>query len=283
MENLKENLSKFLLPALTTLLGLVLIGFTINQYVNTNRLYDLGQTDEPGRFAMVLGAIAITLAGLAMFVFISIKLSSNKIYKSITIGFSLVALLVGYNAYMTIKIEADKAKARKIRKEALIDRLVDLQTAQKEYKTVFGNYCTNLDTLLYFINETKSITLKKTPLKELPAELDTLSDQGLIDNGYLKIDTSYEALTYKLYESPLMKEKRNYRPFNMDSLKFVPVTPRKENGEKYTWIFQSDSIENNDIKNATFIIKDPKPLPKQDTTYIGSLIESTANGNWSDK
>ncbi len=283
MENLKENLSKFLLPSITTLLGLLLVGFTINQYSNTNRLFAAGQTDEPGSFAMILGAITITLAGLAMFVFVSNKYSNSKIYKGITISFTLFAFIVGYSAYMTIKLEADKEKARKVRKKALVARLIDIQSAQKEYKTVYGNYCADFDSLLTFVKETKSITLKKTPLKELPAELDTLSDQGLIDNGYLRIDTTYESLTYKLYESPLMKEKRNYREFNIDSLKFVPKTPRKENGEKYTWIFQSDSIENNDIKNATFVVKDPKPLPKQDTTYIGSLIESTANGNWSDK
>ena len=130
----------------------------------------------------------------------------------------LIAIVaLGYLLWASINkpIDFNKEKAR--REGATIQRLKDIRTAQLAYKSEYGNYTGDFDTLILFL-KTDSFSVVRavgsvpdSMIEELgrrPAELQALKD-GLISRDTIRLS---------------VKDSLFHGSYPIDSLQYVPFT-----------------------------------------------------------
>ncbi len=128
-----------------------------------------------------------------------------------------VIIFLGYKCYNSIMIPQRFTEIKKQRYERIVQRLIDIRTAQDAYKGVYGVYTGNFDTLINFIKydsvkNVRSIgSLSDDDLEKGVTEAQAIKE-GKIIRDTIKVN-ALEAVFSKDYP--------------IDELRYVPFTKRK--------------------------------------------------------
>lgn len=181
-----------------------------------------------------------------------------------------IAGVLAYYIYAGIqaKIEfRDKAQARR---EVVQERLLNVVTAQKEFKSEKGRYAANFNELLHFLKN-DSLTIIKA-IGNVP---DSLTEAEAVERGIVIRDTSLVPASSIFAEG-----------FAIDSLKIIPFS----GGNMFD--MKADQIEKNKVNvnvfEASAKLEDVyKGLNTKNENIdltavlkVGSLTEPITTGNW---
>ena len=181
-----------------------------------------------------------------------------------------IAIVLAYFIYDGIQNKIEFRDMAQARRDVVQDRLMDVATAQKEFKKEKGRYAANFEELLYFI-KSDSLTIIKA-IGNVP---DTLTEAQAVEQGIVIRDTSLVPAT------TIFKEGHP-----VDSLKIIPFS----GGNQFK--MKAGVIEKNKVNVNVFeasakledVFKGLKtknePVDLEDEIKVGSMTEPITTGNW---
>lgn len=230
--------------------------------------------------------LILLLVGIAAATVASILFSNNKIVKiALQIVFTaLIVVLVILN-FSTINDSIKFKRERKIREEAVIQKLKDIRTVQVSYKERYSKYTGSFDTLLTFVKTDSFEIERMNVIGEWNA--DEITKAQAIKKGIIKIEKSYTPVADSLFSDD----------YDIDGLRYIPYTNNKEFTMAAGELETMSKVKVN-VFEAYALFEDflGDLKPKQDyinyveekyeiTNFrglkVGSLTEATNNaGNW---
>lgn len=203
----------------------------------------------------------------------------------ITILLGIVALVLSYLIYNSIRKPLDFEKAKKERYDAVIQRLKDIRKVELAYKDAYGKYTGSWDTLIGFVMHDKIKNVRK--VGELT---DSMAEAGLTEKkalalGLIKRDTIRESVLLTLFDAK----------YDASQLKMIPGTTTEfflgtnvlstASGIPIP-VFEARAHNNDILKglDAQLIINlndQRRTNEKYPGLKVGSLTETNNNaGNW---
>ncbi|MFK8045930.1 MAG: hypothetical protein AB8B72_10580 [Crocinitomicaceae bacterium] len=307
MNNIKYQLGRFIAPAITIIVGLYLyikaVTPTVVSQFNPNGepylhpAYTQGQGFKiAALFFIVVGVIWILylLNVLKSFVGIAVGL--------ITLG---IAGWLLYKDYSIIKKDVDYLARKELVYKVIKNRLTDLKIAQTEFKGEYGKYTDNMDSLIDYLNNGKTIQYKRAgilpnrPLTREEADFiygkraNKALDFNITDSeakALLKMnpvpedivgivrDTIYVPVLTSVFQEPSYLEQRKKKgidySFHPDSLRMIPFTNNPV-------LLDTSSVSRGEIKVPTLLIRMPHPINPLDTLKIGDTTDNSLKDSWS--
>ena len=168
------------------------------------------------------------------------------------IAIIIVLGVLVYNSIVTPMRFEDESNRRR---DLVAEKLKTIRTLQEAHKQVYNCYAADLDSLLLDLQQGKQPVVKKETLKELPEELEGMSEADQIKQGYIRRDTVFMNPLEKLRE-----EKKLFKVVEGDTimitdeelkeLKYVPMTNKQK-------VFESDAgfIERGGFQVPVFEVK----------------------------
>jgi hypothetical protein len=140
----------------------------------------------------------------------------NYVFKALLIVAAVVLAWMSYQSVMT-PIEFNETK--EYREKQVVARLIDIRTAETEYRNLTGDYTASLDTLINWVKtENAKIVLKEGVLTDKQLE-EGMTEKEAVKLGLIKRDTTYVPMLESLFG-------KNYP---IDSLRYIPFSsPRQE-------------------------------------------------------
>ncbi len=205
----------------------------------------------------------------------------------IILGIAILAL--AYFVYESIMTPIRFNKAKDVREQAAIERLIDIREAQKAYKDVHMVYTGSFDTLIDFLKN-DSFTITKaigTIPEELIDELGSLrkAREQALEQGLIKRETTKISVKDSLFSED----------YPIDSLRYIPFTDGKEfemESDEFTTssnmnvkvvqvsVLYEDLLEGLDPQLVVNYTYERERIVKFPGLKIGSLTEGTLTGNW---
>jgi hypothetical protein len=219
--------------------------------------------------------------------------SKNKLFKIIKmktvlqISLLIVAVVLAYLIYSSIKKPIDFEKAKKARYDVTVEKLKDIRKAELAYKDVYGKFTGSWDTLINFVMNESVINVRKVgELNDSMVEAG-ITEKKAIEMGLIVRDSvrvsALEAIFGKGYDAKNLK----YVPVPGEPTEFhlgattiitgsgigVPVFEAKAHNNVILRGLDPQLIINlNDQRRAN---------EKYPGLLVGSLTETTNNaGNW---
>lgn len=205
----------------------------------------------------------------------------------IILGIAILAL--AYFVYESIMTPIRFNKAKDVREQAAIERLIDIREAQKAYKDVHLVYTSSFDTLIDFL-QNDSFTITKaigTIPEELIDELGSLrkAREQALEQGLIKRETTKISVKDSLFTED----------YPIDSLRYIPFTDGKQfkmEADEFTTssnlnvkvvqvsVLYEDLLEGLDPQLVINYTYERERIVKFPGLKIGSLTEGTLTGNW---
>jgi hypothetical protein len=253
MNSLKEQIGKYIFPAILVLLGLLMLIMGMKQ----NWLFKIG-----GAAIALVGIVAtLNIAGILS------KMASTILMVVMILGSAGLA----YLNYQSIENQLVFIKKKELVASHVIQRLKDIRTAELAYKDANGRFTANWDTLTSFV-----LTGQIPQIRAFGEKPDTLSEQEAIALGLIVRDTVYQTVLENQFLSEVALNKRNY-PFYVDSLRYVPF------GEGTEFNLQASVISDASGQiTPVFQVEDPKPFAEP-AFKVGSMEQATTTGNWTEE
>jgi hypothetical protein len=187
----------------------------------------------------------------------------------INIILSLAVLGLAYWLFVIINKPIQKKKLYKLKKEAITTRLIEGKEAQDIFKKANDSFATNWNDLI------GTIKTKKIQIVKQIGDPNDSTVQVITDTSYVPLlDSLQRVLAVEFDEIP------NYK-FNIDSLKFIPYTDKKE------FEIYGGNINQNGVPVPVFEISEVEPyisilLPdaEEKPLKVGSRNEAIYDGNW---
>lgn len=197
-----------------------------------------------------------------------------------------VILVLAFFVYRSIMAPVEFNKQLNKRKNVVVERLMDIRTAQMTYKSVNNQFCSSFDTLIDFLkNGQLPLVLK---LGSIPDSLvDKIGETEALEMGLITRDT-----TMIFVRDTLFKDREN---FNVENLRYVPFTNQKD---EFTiaagkidrssflvpvfevsadWEVILQGLDEQMIKNMRQGLLDIEKFPG---LKVGSMIDPSTDGNW---
>lgn len=188
--------------------------------------------------------------------------------KILTIVFVVISLGLAYFLVDSIRTDINEEKRIATIEKNIIEKLKMIRDAQVAYQAANGNYTSDWDKLINFI-DTGNIYI--TQRKEHIITLEYGADSVVVN-----IDTLG---TVSVRDSLFSQEK--YPNFNLERLPYIPG-----NDTKKFEIF-ADEINKSGVNVDVFEVKDPEPVNParlkktgRGPLRVGSRTEVTTAGNW---
>lgn len=125
----------------------------------------------------------------------------------------IVALLLSYLIYSSIKKPIDFEKAKKARYEVTVEKLKDIRKAQLAYKEVYGKFTGSWDTLINFVMNESVINVRKVgELNDSMVEAG-ITEKKAIEMGLITRDTVRVSALESIFG----------KGYDAKNLKYVPV------------------------------------------------------------
>jgi uncharacterized membrane protein len=285
MDDIKRKIDQYVFPAIMIVLGLILLIAGSASYQN-------------GLF--LLGGGAILMVGI-----LSVLYNLGIINK--IIHFALLIILLGtcswfaYQDVRSIKDPIDFAAERDVRYDVVAQRLSDIRDAEVEYRKKYNRYTSSWDTLIHFVQydsimEVYSEGHVPDGISQLMADSLQLDYFDLIVTGLtewqciqlarmdtifvdpnwnFKRDTFYLPVEDELFMDSVPMSKRDH-PYYLDSLPYVPFT-----GARVQFGLTAGFIEKGGGNKApVFMAIDAMPFDSAMVYQVGSMDETSTNGNW---
>jgi hypothetical protein len=316
LDNIKHSVSKFLGPIVTLVIGVVLYLKSVSPVKviqfdpNTNQEIVHSYTQEP---YFGYAGLALVLIAIVWLLYVFNILKSIAGIAAIALTLCLGAFIL-YQDYLIVKKDVDLQTRYDMVYSEIKGRMLDVKKAEIEYKKEKGVYTADIDTLIDFVKNGKTISYDRaglTPVRPLIREWANYiygKDNRVLDNnmtdieakalsqweaapdsvkamfeGY-KRDTVYVSVLETVFNSESYKESRNKNllyDFVPDSLKFVPFSDNLVE-------LDTASIQNGELMLPTLLIKMPHSLDsvsqgaiKGFTHTIGDLNDNSLKDNWS--
>lgn len=194
-------------------------------------------------------------------------------------------LVLGFVLYTSIMRPVKFDDEYNKRSTEVINKLKDIRAAQEAFKGTNGRYCSDIDSLLTFLETGKVIMVKKYGV--VP---DSLTEAQAIKAGIVSRDTVMVNPLEKLIEENLIKTPKS----DIKNLKFIPYSEGK------VFEVKSDIIDRGGIMVATFeataeILTYTKGMKEQDVINrkseiigrdkypgwkVGDVTQPITDGNW---
>lgn len=193
----------------------------------------------------------------------------------------VLAFLVGESILQPVRFKKEKD----LREAHVIDRLKDIRTSQLAYKSVYGVYTSDFDSLIDFLLNGKLPLVKKTGI--VVDSLSEKSEDELLKLGVIKRDTTYIPVLDSLFN--------NRSDMHIEDIKWIPHTHKKHmfaltagTIEKTGFIvpvFECSAenklyLEGLSIQMINNFNKKLKDMEKFTGLKIGSMMEASTDGNW---
>ncbi len=199
---------------------------------------------------------------------------------------TLAIILLGYLCVESIQKPVRFQQAQQRRQTKVIERLVDIRSAQNTYKSVHGKFTSSFDTLINFVKN------DSIPLVRMEGRLsDSMLEAGMTELSALKLgiikrDTIRVSVRDSLFA----------RGFDVDSLRYVPFS----GGEQFQMgvasiqtasgvnvpVFEAKTLNNTYLKGLeeqeVINLNDKsRKLERYPGLKVGSLEEANNSaGNW---
>ena len=188
--------------------------------------------------------------------------------KILTIVFVMISIVLAYVLVNSIRTDINEEKRITTIEKDIIEKLKMIRDAQVAYQAVNGNYTSEWDKLINFVDTGK---IYITQRREHVITLDYGADSVVID-----IDTLGSV---RVIDSLFSADK--YPNFNLERLPYVPGNETK------TFDIFADEINKGGVNVDVFEVKDPAPVnparlkkASRGALRVGSRTEVTTAGNW---
>lgn len=182
----------------------------------------------------------------------------------------VAAIVLAYLVYDSVNSRIVFEEKLSYRQGVVVEKLIDIRTAQTEFKSEKKRYAKTFDELLNFVKY-DSISL----IKAIGTVPDTLTEQQAVEMGIVSRDTTMIAVIDTVLKG-----------VNIDSLKFIPFS----GGE----IFKIDAakIEKNKVNVNVFEVSAKygqflkglntknENIDLEKDLKVGSMEDPTTSGNW---
>lgn len=135
----------------------------------------------------------------------------------IQILLAVVIIFLGYKCYESIMIPQKFKEIKEQRYNKIVERLKDIRTAQDAYKSVYGSYTGNFDTLINFI---------KYDSIKVVRSIGSLSDDDL-EKGITEAQAIKEGLIIRDTVKVGALENVFTKEYPIDDIRYVPFTNKK--------------------------------------------------------
>ncbi|MED9995294.1 MAG: hypothetical protein UFP03_00685 [Paludibacteraceae bacterium] len=184
----------------------------------------------------------------------------NNLFKALLI---VAAVVLAFMSYDSVTTPIEFNKVRFARELQVVSRLVDIRTAETEYRNLNGDYTASLDTLINWIKTTDAkIVLKEGVLTDKQLE-EGMTEKEAVKLGLIKRDTTYVPMAESLFG-------KNYP---VDSLRYIPFS----NGQEFELAKNEVITGSAGIKVKVMCAKAPYTsyLSDLDKQELINLIETT--------
>lgn len=128
---------------------------------------------------------------------------------------AIIIVVLGYMVYRSIQTPIEYEKIKKQRGKLVVEKLKLIRTAERAYKSTYGKYAKNLDSLVYFI-ENDHINV----IKAEGSLTDEMLEQGIteaeaVKKGLIKRDT---------LKVPVKEARFKGVELDLPNLKYIPGT-----------------------------------------------------------
>jgi hypothetical protein len=182
----------------------------------------------------------------------------------------IVAVVLAYLIYDGIQNKIEFRNNAEARREVVQNRLLDIVTAQKQFKTEKGRYAQNFPELINFV-QTDSLTIIKA-IGNVP---DSLTEVEAVEMGLVTRDTTLVPAT-TIFS----------RKFPVDSIKYVPFSDGKEFKMK-AGVIEKNKVNVNVFEASTTLAEVYNGLKTKNEAVkltneikVGSMSEPITSGNW---
>lgn len=199
----------------------------------------------------------------------------NIVSKIFTVVFIISSLVLAYYLFSNIKDSIDEEERIQMLERKIVDKLVMIRDAQDAYKSVNGQYTSDWDKLLSFVDTGKFYIIDR---KEVVIPLDYGAD-----SIYVELDTIG---TKSVRDSVFSAAK--YPKFNLQNLPYVPVN--EEGWKDVKFKMWADKIDKSGVLVDVVEVWNPKPVDptrKDNETRnsrrplrFGSRTSVSTAGNW---
>lgn len=188
--------------------------------------------------------------------------------KILTVVFIVISLGLAYYLTDSIKTEIEEEAKISAIENRIINKLKMIRDAQKAYQSIHGNYTSDWNKLISFIDTGRMyITQRREHIVTL--------DYGA-DSVAIEIDTIG---TVSVMDSLFSADK--YPNFELEKLPYVP------GNEDTKFEIYANEINKGGVNVDVFEVKDPEPINPARTAKtgrgalrVGSRNEVTTAGNW---
>ncbi|MDR1726150.1 MAG: hypothetical protein LBR28_07160 [Bacteroidales bacterium] len=154
-----------------------------------------------------------------------------KIKTIIAIALVIVILGLGYILIRGIMRPVNFERDYNNRSAQVVNKLKDIRSIQEAFRSKYGRYCGDIDSLIVFAQTDKVPFIQRTGT--IP---DGKTEAQALKDGDLKKDTSYVSVVEKLYSSVLYQEKKGtvdslglFTPKDkIKDLKYIPFSDNQE-------------------------------------------------------
>ncbi len=199
----------------------------------------------------------------------------NVVSKAFTVVFIIVSLGLSWKLFSSIKTSIDVEEQIQFQEGRIVDKLVMIRAAQEAYQTVNGQYTSDWNNLISFIDTGRFYIIDK---KETIISLDYGADSIYVE---------YDTLGTKLVLDSIFS-KSKFPDFDLQKLANVPVTA--EGWENVKFNMWADKITKSGVQVDVVEVWNPKPFDKNRTEdnersnrrplRFGSRTSVSTAGNW---
>ncbi len=267
----------------------------------------LGASDvEAQPKGMLIGSLFLTVTGILILPIVSEKIT-GPIAKILTLVGLLASIYLAFAVYTSVDGEMEYQARQDQYNKACMQRLVDIRDAEEAYLDHYGHYTRDFDELKRFVLEpTIALPYRSGGFHDSIGGVQEYDALGFVIKRH-QVDSIAAALGYspKDFEDKISKDQTPYKILDTSYVSFQEVAfADKERLRKklplvsldslayspagYKFMIDTSSIDIGGVKQATILVKDPKPYGRdhkylrRDTLMFGSLTEGHTDGNWRD-
>lgn len=187
----------------------------------------------------------------------------------------VVIIVLAYLVYDSVMGPVRFNKEVAVRNKAVIQNLKDIRNAELTFKTIYGKYMSDFDTLIDFLKNGEIAVVKI-----VPDPTDTTFTKTIRDTlGYIPVIDS------------LFGDRQG---FNVDDLKYVPFTEQEvfnlaagivEKGGVDVNVFEASVLyeiylKGMDEQMVVNLIASKEQIERYPGLKVGSMSEASTDGNW---
>lgn len=159
---------------------------------------------------------------------------------------AIAVIVLGYMLYDSIMTPVRFDKTTEAREAAVIERIIDIRSAQRGYKQVNGVYTGSFDTLINFV-----LTAEMEFERQLVSNDDSV---GLARLKKLR-KKNVEKFTVKAIDTVFGAKKLT--PEQVEQLRYIPYSAQANNGEVKEFIMGAGEVEVGNVKIPVFEARAP--------------------------